>query len=128
MLIQLEAWQLISGIATATASFAAVVWLFGTILIRQFKSSLDSRFNSQDELRKQREKSLDDRFVALNQTIRQEGDGWRQVERDFLQLKMDLPNYYVRRDDWIRFGGSIDQKMDRIHEKLDDLKGSSKHA
>ena len=49
------------------------------------------------------------------------------LEREILQLKAELAREYVRREDWIRFGATLDAKMDamraEIHEEMQELKG-----
>lgn len=122
MPVQIDFWQLLGGIAAVVAAFAAVTWAFGNVLVKQFKDGLDERFSAQDEMRKQREKSLDARFVALEQSIRQEGEGWRQVERELLQLKAALPLDYQRREDTIRQEVVIHAKLDALAAKIDALR------
>lgn len=130
MQVQIEFWALVTGVGSAIVCFAAVVWAFGTVLVNQFKASLDARFQAQDELReqrdkaqdemrKQREKALDDRFAALDSTMRTEGEGWRQVERDFLKFQRDMPLEYVRREDYIRGQTIIESKLDAVYSKLE---------
>ena len=130
MQVQIEFWQLVTGVASSIVAFTLVVWAFGTILVRQFKDSLDARFEAQDELReqrdsaqdemrKQREKALDDRFSKLDSTMREEGEGWRQVERDFLKFQRDMPLEYVRREDYIRGQTIIESKLDAVYSKLE---------
>lgn len=122
MQVQIEFWQLMGGVASVIVAFALMVWAFGTILVKQFKEGLDARFSTQDEMRKQREKSLDARFVALEQSIRQEGEGWRQVERELLQLKAALPIDYQRREDNIRQEVVFHAKLDALAAKIDALR------
>ena len=43
------------------------------------------------------------------------------LERQILRLEGQLPNEYVRREDWIRLSGSIDAKLDAIHKRLDEV-------
>lgn len=44
-----------------------------------------------------------------------EGD-FKGLERELLELKAELPKEYVRREDWIRFSGTLDAKMDAMEE------------
>lgn len=130
MQVQIELWELIGGVASCVAAFAAVVWAFGTILVSQFKDSLDARFvaqdemreqrdSAQDEMRKEREKAMDERFSAIDRSIRQEAEGWRAVERDFLKFQRDMPLEYVRREDYIRGQTVIESKLDAVYSKLE---------
>ncbi len=44
-------------------------------------------------------------------------DGLAQQITD---LKIQLPLEYVRREDWIRFGNTIDKKLDQIRDEIRD--------
>lgn len=45
----------------------------------------------------------------------------RKLERDFNQMRSDLPRHYVMREDWIRFAAVIDAKQDTLNEKVERL-------
>lgn len=44
-----------------------------------------------------------------------------EIEKQILQLRADLPQGYVQREDWIRFSGALEFKMDAIHRRIDEL-------
>lgn len=44
------------------------------------------------------------------------------IENDFRNLLVDLPNKYVQREDWIRLATTIEAKMDALNNKFDELK------
>jgi hypothetical protein len=44
-----------------------------------------------------------------------------ELERDVLRLRAELPEKYVQREDWIRFGSVIDAKLDALREALSRL-------
>lgn len=76
MQVQLELWHLISlGLVLASA-FAGLAKL----LLMQFERRIDSHLDA----------------LAV------ESAGWRNVERDLLELRAELPVSYVRREDYIR--------------------------
>ena len=108
MQVQIELWELISGIAAVIVAFALMVWAFGTILVSQFKTQLDQRFSSiQGDLSK---RAADDEKVA---------DQLRQFEKDFLTFQRDMPIHYVRREDYIRGQTVIESKLDAVYSKLE---------
>ena len=107
MTVQLEMWHLI----LLLLAFFGAVGAFAKILLEQIEKNQTVR----DEARAAE-------FKNLNATLAREADAWRRVERELLVLQAELPNQYVRRDDWIRFGGTIDNKMDTLHRKIDELK------
>jgi hypothetical protein len=44
------------------------------------------------------------------------------LERQFLELKADLPLNYVRKEDFIRHEVVINTKLDRLRDLIEDLK------
>ena len=120
--IQIDFWQLVGMAGSALVVLVGAGWALVSIIVRQFTERLDERFLGQDELRKQREIALDQRFSALEKSIRDEGDGWRTVERELLQLKADLPIQYMRREDAIRQEVVIHAKLDALAAKIDALR------
>ena len=108
MPVQIELWQLVSGITSVIVAFALMVWAFGTILVKQFKTQLDLRFISiQTDLTR--------RALADAEVEKQ----IRQFEKDFLLFQRDLPIMYVRRDDYIRGQTVIESKLDAVYSKLE---------
>jgi hypothetical protein len=43
---------------------------------------------------------------------------WQEVERALFELRATLPLEYVRREDWIRFSGTLDAKLDAMREEM----------
>jgi hypothetical protein len=118
MQVQIEFWQLITGIASCIVAFALVVWAFGTILVKQFKALLDQRFTSiNSDLTK---RAAEDIKVA---------DQLRQFEKDFSAFQISLPVLYVRREDYIRGQTVIESKLDALYSKLEvvQIQGARKN-
>lgn len=53
-------------------------------------------------------------------------EGWGKdidkLEKNFLELKADLPISYVRKEDFVRFEIVINAKLDRVHDAIENLK------
>ena len=47
-----------------------------------------------------------------------EAERWQEIERGLFELRAMLPLEYVRREDWIRFGGTLDAKLDALREEM----------
>lgn len=119
MQVQIDLWELLVAVATLISAFASVVWLFGTILVRQFKSQQDERF---DTIRSQQ----DDRFKTIHEDMgkresedREVSAQFRQFEKDFLQFQISMPENYVRREDYIRGQTVIESKQDALYSKME---------
>ncbi|MGB8682287.1 MAG: hypothetical protein WCD12_05335 [Candidatus Binatus sp.] len=41
-----------------------------------------------------------------------------ELERQVTELRVNLPLEYVRREDWIRFSGTLDAKLDAMREEM----------
>lgn len=68
-------------------------------------------------------KSMLDRH--RNQTMR-EAERWQEIERGLFELRASLPLEYVRREDWIRFSGTLDAKLDAMREEMREEIGDVK--
>jgi hypothetical protein len=60
-------------------------------------------------------KSMLDRHRTLSM---KEAERWQEIERELFELRAALPLEYVRREDWIRFGGTLDAKLDAMREEM----------
>ncbi|WP_151710084.1 hypothetical protein [Acinetobacter brisouii] len=74
------------------------------------------------------EKSLEQNFSATNhkiESVAQEAtksqQDIRQLERQFLEFKADMPFRYIARDDYIRGQTVIEAKLDAVAEKLEKV-------
>jgi hypothetical protein len=48
------------------------------------------------------------------------------LERQLTDLRVNLPLEYVRREDWIRFSGTLDAKLDAMREEMRENIGEVK--
>jgi len=120
--VQLELWQLI----TLLLTFFAAVGISARIFLGQMNRSLDDRFKAQKEASTAAIQNLHE---ALNRHMQEEGKALLQMqtlERDFLKWQAEMPNQYVRREDYIRNQTIIEGKIDRLGELLSNMqmKGS----
>jgi hypothetical protein len=58
-------------------------------------------------------------------TVR-DSERWQEVERLLFELRATLPLEYVRREDWIRFSGTLDAKLDAMREEMREEIGEVK--
>lgn len=57
----------------------------------------------------------------LEEQNKQEGEGWRRLERELLELRADLPHQYVRREDYVRGQTVIEAKLDALYQRIELL-------
>lgn len=61
------------------------------------------------------EAELRERISAMK---REGSEFSHEVERELLKLKAELPVDYVRREDWIRFGNTLEAKLDAMRAEV----------
>ncbi|MCE5184631.1 MAG: hypothetical protein LLF76_00705 [Planctomycetaceae bacterium] len=65
-------------------------------------------------------------FKAHCDDINSRLEGWGKdidkLEKNFLEIKADLPLSYVRKEDFVRFEVVINTKLDRVHDSIERLK------
>jgi len=64
------------------------------------------------------QEETDKRFTGAGETAKD----YARLERSFLELKAELPLQYVRKEDDIRQQVTINAKLDRLAEKIDELR------
>lgn len=94
-------------IALSLGQVVALAATLGTTLIGAIWGVLKVAFH-QFEVRIQRHVG----------SIEQEASAWRDLERSFLNLRAELPEKYVRREDYIRGQTVIEAKLDAIATEL----------
>ena len=47
-----------------------------------------------------------------------DSERWQEIERELFEFRASMPIEYVRREDWIRFSGSLDAKLDAMREEM----------
>jgi hypothetical protein len=91
----------------------SVIVIFNTLsrrLEKAFQDHLDTKFEI-----------LGKELTRLNDAKDRNAAQIAQVERDLLELKADLPEKYVRREDYIRGQSLIESKLDGLAMKLENV-------
>ncbi|MGH7935212.1 MAG: hypothetical protein ACREQN_18880 [Candidatus Binataceae bacterium] len=61
----------------------------------------------------------EDELLGRIDAIKRDGSEFSHaVERELLHLKAQLPVDYVRREDWIRFGNTLEAKLDAMRAEV----------
>lgn len=95
MTLQIELWQLLSLIMAGCGALATL----GKILLMQIDKRLEQRFGM----------------------VERDIENWRRLEREFQDMRADLPLQYVRRDDYVRNQTVIEAKLDALALKLENV-------
>lgn len=106
-MIELELWHIISILIAVFAALGGlVIWAVKFIV---GGSMTDMRLYLEQQLKK-----MADRHEK-------EAKEWQRIEKDLNDLRVHLPQHYVRREDWIRFASVIDAKQDSLGDKLSQM-------
>lgn len=125
MTITIDVWDLLKGVSPLLAAFVVAMFTLGKLLIGQFDKRLNERFTAQDKAREVSQKHWDTKFAVLESAAAAEAKEWQRIEKDMLLMKAELPNQYVRRDDYIRNLSVIESKIDGLAVRIENaiLKG-----
>jgi len=127
MTIAVDIWQLIGAMGALLGMVASLIITASKVLVGQFEKRLDEKFSAMELASSRAQKHWDSQFSALEQAAIDEAKGWQRLERDIMQMKADLPNIYVRRDDYIRNQSVIEAKLDGLAVRIENalLKGNN---
>lgn len=117
MKIELELWHLI----TLLMMLITAAWAAGRTFFAQFEKRLSERFAAQEAASAASHEAL---RHAMQQHLAKETrvlDMVQTLERDFLTWRAEMPNQYVRREDYIRNQTIIESKLDNIVTKMEIL-------
>lgn len=122
MTVQMELWQLVM-LLLAFFSFTGAV---GKLLLDQFEKRLGERFAAQAAAQQVAAQALTEALRAHLVEERKSSGKLDDLEKDFLRWQAELPEKYVRRDDYIRGQTVIEAKLDALYDKLElvQLKGA----
>lgn len=125
--IVLPLWTLITFGVGLLLSFFGAVFAGGKLLLSQVEKRLDERFRIQEAARSEAQKHWDLKFGGLESAAGKDAEKWRELQRELLELKADLPERFVRRDDYIRNQTVIEAKIDGLALRIENalLKGST---
>ena len=86
-------------------------WTLARLVVAQFNRSLDERFKAMERAREVSSRSSEERVARIE-------DHTRELERDILRLRAELPVDYVRREDHIRYETLIGAKLDALGAQI----------
>lgn len=110
MTMQLELWHLIS---LLLAFFGATAGM-GKVILEQIERRITERFNSHEEIERSFMTLSEERLSRLEQAD-------RNLEREVMSMKADLPLAYVRREDFVRNQSVIEAKLDGLALRIENL-------
>lgn len=114
MTITLDIWQLVGTAATTITFLIGFIFTLGKFLLAQLDNRLDARFKAQQALQQEVQLHIDAKFSVLEKSLTKNGEEAMRIERELMALKADLPNRYVRREDYIRNQSVIEAKIDGL--------------
>ncbi|MDT3707439.1 MAG: hypothetical protein ROZ09_11475 [Thiobacillus sp.] len=115
--VNLELWHLITLLVAGISGLATA----GKLLLQQIDKRMDGHFDAVERAREASAKAWDTKYASMLEDQREASDAWRNLERDFLKFRGDLPLEYVRREDFIRNQSLIEAKLDAIALHIQNL-------
>ncbi|MBF0417000.1 MAG: hypothetical protein HQL86_01970 [Magnetococcales bacterium] len=125
MMINMELWQLISLLLAFFGFTAAGV----KVLVSQFETRLDEKFNSMEQARAAADRTLRDSIQELAERQKELDGQFREQEKEMNRMQVGMLSHYVRREDYVRGQTTIEAKLDALSVRLENLqtKGACTH-
>lgn len=111
MTFSLEPYQLIMLILAIGGS----IWGAGKAFFNRVESSI-----------KEKDETLAKALSGLGEKLDKESEAIRQLDREILKLKAELPREYVSKDDFIRSFTVVEAKIDAVQTTLTHLNNKEK--
>lgn len=99
MTVSFDAWQLV----TLVIAIAGGFWALAKMLLNGAKQSIDEKFK------------------AMGEHMKNQDDSSRRLERDLMELKAELPRDYVRREDYTQAIATIMTKIDAMTLRVEAM-------
>lgn len=115
MKVELELWHLV----LLLIAFFGAIGGFGKVLLEQFEKRVAEKFKAAADIRAGRDEALRETLLQHLAQERETGAKISDLEKDFLRWQSELPEKYVRRDDYIRGQTVIEAKLDALYSKLE---------
>lgn len=105
---------LVSVITANTAGFRYI--------LKQLQKQMDIRFELAEQSKLHATAHWDNKFQSIEDSARQ----WRDLELDIAKLRAELPEKYLRREDFVLHQSRIESKLDGLAVRIENLilKGS----
>lgn len=97
-------------------------WGVVAIMTTVMMAGLGALFGAIKWLMDRYTEALNKRFEAIESAGGGRDREIQNLREAILLLRAELPERYVQRDDWIRFAGSIDRKLEVLRDRLEDLR------
>ena len=107
---QIEVYHVLTLIATLVGAY----WLLVVLIVKQFNAALSTRFEALEASRNETNVRTEDRFDRIEASQ-------KNLDRDFLLFKAELPDRYVRREDAIRSEMTLHAKFDGLAARIDSV-------
>lgn len=119
-------YELLNGVGAEAALGLGVVLITGAVgvgrwLISRLERSLDARFSLIDQSRQEGQTLWRETFQAHLQTESREFETLRNLDREFMRFRADLPTLYIRRDELRDYLTRLDMRFETINDKLNRL-------
>ena len=115
--MNLDLWQVLSLLGVLLGALATI----GRLLLSQVEKRLDARFAEMDRARSEGQHLWRETFATHVQTETREFETLRNLDREFMRFRADLPTLYIRRDELRDYLTRLDMRFETINDKLNRL-------
>lgn len=120
-MLELNSWDGIAVLLTVFSGIVAAMIGTAKVVFGHLNTELDQRFKAQEIAREKGSSALRQILSEHIAEERANTDQVRNLEREFLTWRADLPLQYVRREDYVRNQTVIEAKLDGLGLRLENI-------
>lgn len=110
----LDLVQLLMGFLALLVALGGLIWKIGHAQEKRLISHLDNKFEGETKQRMLAQSHTAAMIEDMNRNHRKNETELQNVQRQVFELKAELPEKYVRREDYIRGQTIIESKLDAL--------------
>src|SRR5699024_7858107 len=112
--------QLLIGLAALVVAILTLQWRLEGSREKRLMSLLDEKFENETKQRHITEGHINAMVEDAKRDTKKNEIGLQRVQREVLELRAELPERYVRREDYIRGQTVIESKLDSLAIRMEN--------
>lgn len=101
---------------TLMISLIGAFWVLLSLVFKQFELRIAGKLSAIEKDAQAREERIESKLTSIENDAQE----WMRLEKDFLRFQAELPERYVRREDYIRNQTVLETKMDSLALKIEN--------
>lgn len=118
--VQVTTWELVTFLISLLGGMLTLLVGGAKYILAAIERQQRERFRQSERARAEASERWLERFASIENALNDKTDKLSRIEREFFEMKADLPTSYVRREDYIRGQTVIEAKIDALALRIEN--------